>query len=232
MKSFYRMFLLVSTLTIFLLSTALSFAEDCGVECTGSTWELQYKGSVISLGDMTEIECETLKTELGPQTEAFTDLQCVEVGIKREDIEYTAPSANIMPQTIVLIVCKVEFIGLPNENARMTGWRDTEWDMTNGQMHCRRIQVDVYDKDVDQGATPQPFTPIACMRTAMKLGPQFDADAGDKPWRFWRSACPVPIKNYGPDGVMGTPDDETVGWQLPPCPSSNGTVVCDQDTVI
>lgn len=136
-----------------------------------------------------------------------------------------------MPSVLVLIVCRVLFVGEPDDNAKFTNWRNTEFDMSQGVMHCKRQQVELYDPSVDQGADPVPFTPMACMRAAMMLGPQFDVDNRDKPWRFWRAACPVPMMddNGTPDNPR---DDRIVGWQIPPCPEAHGVLVCESDTAI
>jgi hypothetical protein len=135
------------------------------------------------------------------------------------------------PTQVALIVCRVLFVGEPDVNSEFTGWRNTEWDMSQGVMHCRREIVEVYDPSVDQGAATQPFNPAVCMRTVMRMGPQFDVDHRDKPWRFWRAACPVPMLNNN-----GTPDDQRddyiVGWTLPPCPRKDGTVVCEDPSEI
>lgn len=142
------------------------------------------------------------------------------------------------PNVVVLVVCRVLFLGAPDDNAQFTGWRDTEWDLSQGVMHCRRQEVQVYDKAVDQGADEIPFNPTACMRAAMMLGPQYDVDHRDKPWRFFKAACPTPI--YPDRDGNGEPDRDANGyplppiaWKLPECPDiSSGTMVCEGDTEI
>jgi hypothetical protein len=142
-----------------------------------------------------------------------------------------------MPSTLVLIVCRVLFVGEPDENYKYTGWRPTEFDTSGGVMHCRRHQVELYDPAVDHGADPMPFTPMACMRSAMTLGPQFDVEHKDKPWRFWKAACPTPI--YPDKDGDKQPDRDSSGhqlppidWQIPACPESRGVLVCESDTAI
>jgi hypothetical protein len=136
-----------------------------------------------------------------------------------------------MPSVLVLVVCRVIFIGGEDDNSKFTNWRNTEWDLTHGVMHCRREQVELYDKAVDQGGDPMPFNTPACMRAAMTLGPQFDVENRDKPWRFWRAACPTPIMND--NGTPDNPrDDRLIGWQIPPCPEKRGVLECESDTEI
>lgn len=136
-----------------------------------------------------------------------------------------------MPSVLVLIVCRVLFVGEPDENSKFTNWRNTEWDMSQGVMHCKREQIELYDKSVDQGADPMPFTPMACMRAAMTLGPQFDVENRDRPWRFWRAACPVKVMDD--NGTPGDPrDDKHIGWAIPPCPEAHGVLECESDTAI
>lgn len=131
-----------------------------------------------------------------------------------------------MPATAMLIVCKV-ILGAPDANSEFTGHIDSEWDMTGGVMHCRAQTVQLYDPAVDMGAAPQPFNTMACMRTVMMLGPQFDVQHKDKPWRFWRGACPTPI--YPDADVDGKPDPGSapVGWKIPECPRKDGMVECE-----
>lgn len=132
-----------------------------------------------------------------------------------------------MPAQISLIVCKVNLTETNDPNENFTGHRDSEWDMSEGVMHCKLIQQDLYDPSVDMGADPVPFSPMACMRAAMMLGPQFDVSHKNKPWRFYRAACPVPI-HQTPD-----PRSPIVGWKQPGCADLNrATIVCDQDTAI
>ena len=135
-----------------------------------------------------------------------------------------------MPSILVLIVCKITVLSPIDPH---TGWQNTEWDMTNGVMHCKREQIELMDAAESQGADPVPFTPIACMRAAMMLGPQFDVDAthAKRPWRFWRAACPVKVMDDN-----GTPDDprddKHIGWAIPPCPEKRGVLECESDTTI
>jgi hypothetical protein len=135
-----------------------------------------------------------------------------------------------MPNVLVLIVCRVLTTGEPDPN---THWQNTEWDMSGGVMHCKREQVELYDPAPDSGADPVPFSPIACMRAAMMLGPAFDVDATDakRPWRFYKAACPVKVMND--NGTPNDPRDDTqIGWAIPPCPESRGVLVCESDTAI
>jgi hypothetical protein len=127
-----------------------------------------------------------------------------------------------MPSTLVLFVCRV-ILGDIDDNSAFTHWRASEWDMKDGVMHCRRIEVPLYDSAVDQGADEQPFSPWACMQAASRLGPEFDITHVDRPWRFWRAACPTKIVND---------KGEVVGWQIPACPESYGTVICESDSSI
>ena len=134
-----------------------------------------------------------------------------------------------MPAIAILFVCKVVLLPDQDTNSGFTNFTPTEWDMTDGMMHCRREQIALYDQAVDQGAIPIPYSPIQCARTVMTMGPQFDVDMAKahKPWRFWRGSCPTPIRS-GPKET-----DEIIGWKLPECPNlSDGTVICDKDSVI
>lgn len=144
-----------------------------------------------------------------------------------------------MPSTLVLIVCQV-ILGQPDENSRFTGWRPSEWDTSNGVMHCRRHEIPLHDPAVDMGADPQPFNTFHCNYAAMRLGPSFDIEraakekdqpAGSKGLRFWKAGCPVPIMddNGTPNDVR---DDRLIGWKIPDCSTKGGTVICEMDSVI
>jgi hypothetical protein len=70
-----------------LLLAAWLMAEACGTTCTNSAWELYVGGSLVTgLGDMTEEECTSAKDEFDNQVPAFTPTECVETGIKREEM--------------------------------------------------------------------------------------------------------------------------------------------------
>jgi hypothetical protein len=129
----------------------------------------------------------------------------------------------LMPAKVVLIVCKV-ILGTPDDNTQFTHHLDSEWNYEQGVMHCKRLEVDLYDPDVDKGGQERPFTNWACNQAAVKMGANFDVENWDKPWRFWRHACPVPTINPETGQVLS--------WSLPPCPHKDGTVVCDNDTAI
>ena len=73
-------------LTMILMAALLLIADPCMIDCTGTIWELHYQGHVVSFGDMDQQQCEDLKAEIEAQTEPFTDLECVEVDVAREEI--------------------------------------------------------------------------------------------------------------------------------------------------
>jgi hypothetical protein len=128
-----------------------------------------------------------------------------------------------MPPVLVMIVCKV-ILGAPDDNSQFTHWRPSTWDLADGIMHCRRQEVQLVDPDVDKGADPTPFTSQACMSASVRMAADFDIAHMDRPWRFWRAACPTPII----DGQSG----DIVGWKLPECGTYGGTVDCISDTEI
>jgi hypothetical protein len=135
-----------------------------------------------------------------------------------------------MPAILVLIICRTVPLGPVDPH---TGWQDTAWNTEGGTLHCKREQIELMDAAESQGADPVPFTPIACMRAAMMLGPQFDVDATNakRNWRFYKAACPVKVMND--NGTPNDPRDDTqVGWAIPPCPESRGVLVCESDTAI
>ena len=136
-----------------------------------------------------------------------------------------------MTPIIMLVVCKTVLVGAPDQNAAYTGWENREWATLHSMMQCRRLEVPVVDIDEIKGAKQQPFDQPRCARAAMMLIPQWNSQHKFGSYRAWRVACPVPIKNYGKDGVKGTDDDETIGWHLPAC-GHRDTVVCDVDSEV
>ena len=136
-----------------------------------------------------------------------------------------------MPATVVLIVCKVAILG-GDQNSTFTKWENTEWATENSMMICRRTEVQMYDSAEAMGADPQGFNTQRCMAAAIRLGAQWDIDhqGTTNPYRTWRVACPVEIR----EDVTGngpSPDDPVVGYVLPDC-GHRDTVVCDTDNVI
>lgn len=145
-----------------------------------------------------------------------------------------------MPPVLVLIVCRV-ILGEPDVNSTFTNWRPSQPDMSNGVMHCRRIEQQLYDPNVDQGADEKSFTPFDCHWAALRMGPGYDVErfakekdtpAGGNGWRFWRAACPTPI--YPDADADGKPDPRQppIAWKIPECPSSKGVLECEGDTPI
>lgn len=128
-----------------------------------------------------------------------------------------------MPLAFVMIVCKTISAGPEDINSAYTGSKNLAWDMSEGVMHCRRAEVQVTPLD-EQNAPP--WTPDTCWRTALTLGPRWDTDHPNSPYRFWRVACPVPIH------TSQDPSSPIVGWKMPECPYKDGTVECETDSVI
>lgn len=131
-----------------------------------------------------------------------------------------------MPAVIVLIVCKTVLAGPPDQNAGFTKSENRDWATPNSMMVCRREEVQMIDQAEDQGADPQGFNQQRCQRSAMMLGPQWDASHQSSSYRFWRVACPVPIVRKNQDG-----SEDIIAWKLPDC-GHRETVVCEVDTAI
>ena len=131
-----------------------------------------------------------------------------------------------MPAAVVLIVCKTEIAGPPDQNAAYTGYENREWGYEHAMMVCRRHEVQLYDLAVDMGADPQAFTPQHCRRSAMMLGPGWDLAHKRSAYRFWRAACPVPIVRKNPDGSQ-----DIIAWKMPDC-GHRDVVRCEVDIVI
>lgn len=68
-----------------LASLALSLTLICN-ECNTTVWQLFYQGVPVEFSEMeTREECEALKADIDKQTPAFTELECVEVPVMRQD---------------------------------------------------------------------------------------------------------------------------------------------------
>lgn len=130
-----------------------------------------------------------------------------------------------MPPVVVLIVCKTVIAGPPDQNAGFTGHENREWAYEHSMMVCRRQEVQLYDTAVDQGADQQSFTMQQCQRSGIMLGVNWNMSHRNSAYRFWRVACPVPIRS-GP-----RTSDPIIGWKLPDC-GHRDTVICEVDTVI
>jgi len=132
-----------------------------------------------------------------------------------------------MPAVIVLIVCKTLVAGPPDQNANFTRAENLEWATEHSMMICRREEVQVIDRAAEEGgADPQPFNLQRCQRSAMMLGPNWDASHQNSRYRFWKAACPVPIVRKNPDNT-----EDIIAWKLPDC-GHRDTVVCEVDTAI
>lgn len=130
------------------------------------------------------------------------------------------------PLVVVLIACKVISGGPEDMNAGMTGSRNLDWDMTNGMLHCRRIEAQVTSAAEMQGQEAPPWTPEKCPMAAISIATQWDAQHSNSNYRIRWAACPTPIH------TDKDPSSPIVGWKLPECPYKDGTVDCEQDSVI
>jgi hypothetical protein len=125
--------------------------------------------------------------------------------------------APMLP-AIALVVCKVIFVGEPTDNDKMTGHRDTEWDVTSGRMLCRDLEIQLYNEN-----PAAQLTPMAWQRAGMTLGSQHDAANPDKPWRFYKFTCPVPV----------VVDGEIKRWELRhDCGGDLDKIQCESESVI
>lgn len=151
--------------------------------------------------------------------------------IVRADVK--APPSMELPPYIVLIVCKVEFVGEPTENDMFTNHRETRWLIKHGKMECRRHEVQLFDpvegmpsNPQDPNSAPAPgqtFNGMTCGRQGLMMGAQYDISHANDPWRTWRSACPVP--------QVDTTTGRVTAWIMPPCGHAD-IVVCENDTPI
>ncbi len=130
------------------------------------------------------------------------------------------------PLVVTLFVCKTILGGPADINSGDTGWQNRDWDLDGGKYHCRRIQVEVTSVAEGQGQEAPPWTPDACMRTAMTLGPAWDAAHASSNYRFRWVACPTPIH------ASKDASSPVIGYKIPECPYKEGTVLCEQDSVI
>jgi hypothetical protein len=131
-----------------------------------------------------------------------------------------------MPASVVLIVCKTEIAGPPDQNAEWTHVENRRWATKNAMMVCRRQEVQMYDQAADQSADPQPFKDQRCMRSGMLLGSLRDAQHPSSAYRFWRVACPTPIVRQNADG-----SEDIIAWKMPEC-RHRDILVCEADTEI
>ena len=142
-----------------------------------------------------------------------------------------ATVANRPPASLSVIACRVvDKTGLPGrQNPKMAApnWKDLEWYINQGlELECKREVIENMDDSTQYaaGGTGKeiPLDPdwshsSECAARAMEIGPRWnDAHPG---WAVLAIGCPVPIKNYGADGIKGTFDDEIVGYKLPECPT-------------
>lgn len=134
--------------------------------------------------------------------------------------------AATFPMVIVLIACKVISGGVEDQNSGMTGSRNLEWDMSQGLLHCRRMEVNITSIAETAGQEPPPWTPDKCPMAAVAIANQWDTAHTNSNWRIRWAACPTPI--YADKDTSKPP----ISWKLPECPYKDGTVECEMDSVI
>lgn len=128
----------------------------------------------------------------------------------------------LMPAKIALFVCKVVFLPFSSPveeaNAHFTGHQPTQWDTTDSVMHCRRMEMSLWNPDVNRTLTPQ-----ACQRASIMVGVGWDMAHLSSKYRFWKAGCPVPI--------VDTRTGRILDWKLPECPVDS-KVICENDISI
>jgi hypothetical protein len=83
-KPTFSLLFLICILVVCLLFWSVASAEDCGVSCTGTAWELEINGDVVARG-LTEQECDELAIEIEPQTPPFRRMICREYEIAEQE---------------------------------------------------------------------------------------------------------------------------------------------------
>ena len=131
-----------------------------------------------------------------------------------------------IPPVLVLFVCKVALVGVPDVNSGYTGALPLEWATENSMMICRRHEVQMFDPAEAQGAAPlEPnfANQTQCARAAMMLGMDWDMKHLKSNWRVWKVGCPAPIIDIKTGAV--------IGYKLPEC-NHRDTVICETDSAI
>lgn len=130
-----------------------------------------------------------------------------------------------MPPSVVLIVCKVNVAPYASDtaaaNAAYTGHVPFEWATEHSMMVCRRHEVQMYDPAEAKGADPKAYTKNACQRSGIYLGSKWNVEHSR--WKWWRTACPVPI--------VDTETGRVIAWKMPEC-GHRDTVRCETDAEI
>ena len=132
-----------------------------------------------------------------------------------------------MPAVVVLVFCKTVLNPGPvDQNASYTGYQDRSWAIEGGQMQCHRREIQLIDQAEANGADPQPFNQWRCNMAGLAMGAKFDHDHPRSPYRYFRSACPVP--------VIDTRTGDIIAWKIPDCGNGfgPGTMHCESDTAI
>lgn len=127
-----------------------------------------------------------------------------------------------MPTVAVIILCATTNAG-GDDNSPYTHYQNRSWEITDGMMHCRRNEVQLYDPAEGMGADPRPFSPFECQRAAIMAASEWSAKHPNSKWSVWRVACPTPTIDLN--------TGEIIGWVLPDC-GHRETVICEGDTAI
>ena len=143
--------------------------------------------------------------------------------------------AVTMPAVLFLVLCKTVLVGdvsdLDKSNSQFTGAESRAWKYEHSKMVCRVKKFELADSALVEATGGHqvlavPYNINACQRAGIVEGARWNATHQGSAYRWWRTACPTPIKNFGPDGEKNTPDDETIGWADPPCGHPE-TVTCE-----
>ena len=142
-----------------------------------------------------------------------------------------------MPAILILVLCRTVASYDPSSdvdqvNSSFTKHVPREWAYEGSMMVCRTEVVALEDSALvaaspKSPADARPYTINDCQRAGIMEGSKWNVTHASSKYRWWRTTCPAPIKNYGADGIKGTRDDEIVGWQKNPGCGHRDTVKCE-----
>jgi hypothetical protein len=127
------------------------------------------------------------------------------------------------PQTIVLVECRVDDLGLDNlpDNVRPSReWRNLDWhrDPKDFSLSCKRTVVPLEDVVAAMDPSVKPLaSDFSDPNQCGHAGIMYSSSLKHEGWAVAAIGCPVPIKDD--QGTPSDQDDVTIGWKLPDCPS-------------
>lgn len=141
--------------------------------------------------------------------------------LKPPPFPWMAKDSPPAPQAIVLVSCRTDDLTgrahNPQDGTAPHNYRDLEPHVVNGELQCKRVEVELQDASLYSPAATADMKPLnanfgrpdQCARAGVMFASNYDEEG----WSVVALGCPTPITDQ---------TGKIVGWKMPECPNKIG----------